>query len=358
MSRNEARRIIDKVRVANGGITPAARANTPEEVLEALDSVRRKLGSATKTQDHFRLRAQGKNANWIRLATNLYSKDTHFLYELIQNAEDNTYSQAAGQGHEPYVRFDVSERYIHIDSNENGFTIPDVKAICSTGDSTKAVVQGFIGEKGIGFKSVFRVASKVHIQSGPFSFYFLHENDGDGLGMVTPINEEHTYLPNDVRTRISLTIKESVDFRDIKSEIDDIPDTLLLFLKKLRSITIIIRPPSSPTISTHYRYWFDKKSSLGKIIKTSNTEGSIATEDLFSYLVTKTTVRKLPKHDSRPNISQADIVLAFPLDKNQNPIIKPQHVYAFLPLRDAGFNVRTPAIYQGHTADIRICDSS
>lgn len=50
----------------------------------------------------------------------------------------------------------------------------NVRAICSTGESTKTNTSGYIGEKGIGFKSVFKAASKVHIQSGPFSFFFEH----------------------------------------------------------------------------------------------------------------------------------------------------------------------------------------
>ena len=33
-----------------------------------------------------------------------------------------------------------------------------------------------IGEKGIGFKSVFGIADKVYIQSGRFSFYFTKDN--------------------------------------------------------------------------------------------------------------------------------------------------------------------------------------
>lgn len=49
LSIEAARKLIAKIRVEKGGISPAARAASPPEVLEALDNVRRDLGRATKT---------------------------------------------------------------------------------------------------------------------------------------------------------------------------------------------------------------------------------------------------------------------------------------------------------------------
>ena len=97
----------------------------------------------------------------------LYSKDTGFVSELIQNAEDNTYTRAEGK---IYLSFSLYPDRLVLDSNEDGFREEHVRAICNTSASTKAVSRGFIGEKGIGFKSVFKVAKKVHVQSHPFSF--------------------------------------------------------------------------------------------------------------------------------------------------------------------------------------------
>jgi HSP90 family molecular chaperone len=103
---------------------------------------------------------------------------------LIQNAEDNNYSRAEALGVEPYIKFTIRPDTISIDCNEDGFTPENVRAICRIGESTKirANAQYYIGEKGIGFKSVFMVASKVHIQSGPFSFSFEHEPGNNGMG--------------------------------------------------------------------------------------------------------------------------------------------------------------------------------
>jgi hypothetical protein len=39
-----------------------------------------------------------------------------------------------------------------------GFAEANMRALCDVGSSTKASISGYIGQKGIGFKSVFRWA--------------------------------------------------------------------------------------------------------------------------------------------------------------------------------------------------------
>jgi hypothetical protein len=58
-------------------------------------------------------------------------------------------------------------------NNKGGFTVANVEFICKIADSTKTRTdsQYYIGERGIRFKSVFMVASKVYINSGPFLFF-------------------------------------------------------------------------------------------------------------------------------------------------------------------------------------------
>lgn len=48
---------------------------------------------------------------------------------------------------------------VMVSNNEIGFSAQNIEALCSVGASTKANMkkQGYIGEKGIGFKSVFLV---------------------------------------------------------------------------------------------------------------------------------------------------------------------------------------------------------
>lgn len=75
------------------------------------------------------------------LSEDLYSKDTHFLLEFIQNADDNTYNP----GVVPNATFVLNKRSKTIRCNERGFLEPDVRAICSVGKSTKKNKVGYIG---------------------------------------------------------------------------------------------------------------------------------------------------------------------------------------------------------------------
>ena len=72
-----------------------------------------------------------------RLSLELYSKDTHFVLELIQNADDNTYRGGSKRSAPPSLKFVISERDIEVLNNEVGFSESNVRAICDVGKSTK-----------------------------------------------------------------------------------------------------------------------------------------------------------------------------------------------------------------------------
>jgi HSP90 family molecular chaperone len=230
---------------------------------------------------------------------------------------------------------------MYIDTNEDGFEQEHVKAICSIGESSKANVSGYIGEKGIGFKSVFKVAKKVHIQSGPFSFSFTHtrSSDEDGLGMVTPYDEQHADLPSGVTTRFTLTPRDNSSFEQRVADVEALPQTFLLFLSKLRTITIDVVYPSGSPRRTSYSRSEAKGTNLTTIIK-ERTALFAATRTTQKFHVFTKRVENLPKEATRPDIQSADVVLAFPLDHNDVPLENHQYTYAYLPLRNLGFKVR------------------
>src|SRR5438874_1854922 len=84
------------------------------------------------------------------LSDDLYAEDVHFVLELVQNADDNRYQPAEA----PYIRLVRSRDRLLVQNNEAGFEEPNVRALCSIGQSSKKKAAGYIGEKGIGFKSV------------------------------------------------------------------------------------------------------------------------------------------------------------------------------------------------------------
>jgi len=262
------------------------------------------------------------------------------VYELIQNAEDNEYTRAEADGTELYLSFSMYPDRIVLESNEDGFGEDHVKAICSTGESTKTVAQGYIGEKGIGFKSVFKVAKKVHIQSGPFSFSFEHTrgSSDDGLGMVTPLDEDYHDLPEGVHTRITLTLLDPSNFEQRVQDLLNVPDTLLLFLTKLNVLRINTYPQNGSATETKFTRFADDDDNSEIITKTTTIDGN-STEENHHFYVIRKEINNLPRDEARKYTNQATVVLAFPVDEDDEPIIKQQHVFAFLPLRLAGFAV-------------------
>ncbi|TGO71885.1 hypothetical protein BELL_0517g00020 [Botrytis elliptica] len=323
----KARQFIDDLRNENGGITKDDREFLERKrpgVLKSFDNIRRKLGASTQI-----------------LAEQLYQKSTRFVYELIQNAEDNKYTITTQS---PHLSFTLQSDRIIIDSNEDGFTQKDIKAICSIGESTKTSIQGYIGEKGIGFKSVFNVAHKVHIQSGPYSFAFEYRK-GDsidrGLGMVTPLSERLYELPSDVRTRTILYLHEDEDREAMCQDLIKLPDTLLLFLKNLQQLTVRFELPDQVIQKVQYSLTRPEKSHFNnKVqIKAAITGTDSIDTSNKSFWVKKHRAFNLPPDPARQHIHEAEVVLAFPIDEDDVPVIGNQDVYAFLPLRKVGYKV-------------------
>src|SRR6186713_253595 len=99
--------------------------------------------------------------------------------EAIQNADDNVYLAET----KPTIHITVRPNYVKIECNERGFSKDNIQALCRTGRSSKPLGGGYTGEKGIGFKSVFKIAKRAHIRSPPY--YFQLDQDRE-LGMITP----------------------------------------------------------------------------------------------------------------------------------------------------------------------------
>jgi hypothetical protein len=96
-----------------------------------------------------------------RLLTQLYPDKAHFIYELLQNAED---------ARATHVSFKLErDKLVFHHDGRRFFTKQNVDAITSI-DSTKANEVNQIGKFGVGFKAVFSYTSRPQIYSGPFRF--------------------------------------------------------------------------------------------------------------------------------------------------------------------------------------------
>jgi hypothetical protein len=183
-----------------------------------------------------------------RLAKDLYNKDAHFIFELIQNAEDNDY----GATTRPSLRFEVCQQKIGgetgpvliVHNNEVGFQERDVEGICRSGKSKKGKTEGYIGEKGIGFKSVFSITECPYIFSNGFQFCLPENDEETGLKYIVPhwVADVPTWV-SPYETTIILPTKNESNLRTVVDALCDIAPETILFLKKLNSIQISVCLP-------------------------------------------------------------------------------------------------------------------
>lgn len=104
---------------------------------------------------------------WQPLLANVYSRRTHFLLELLQNAEDARDAQGRGASK---IRFDLRRDRLEVRHDGRPFSGEDVKAICRVGRGTKGGDEAYIGRFGIGFKSVYAYTERPAIHCPPEHF--------------------------------------------------------------------------------------------------------------------------------------------------------------------------------------------
>ncbi|KAF4959046.1 hypothetical protein FGADI_1924 [Fusarium gaditjirri] len=288
------------------------------------------------------------------LARNIYGSGARFVFELLQNAEDNSFRKADNKNDPPFISFQIHPKHIVVECNEDGFTSSDLKAICSVGESTKTAKHGYVGAKGIGFKSVFIAASRVRIQSGNFSFEFRHNRNDPGLGMVRPIWVKPTETLPGPLTRTTLYLHNQGDKDDIEHlktviamQFDDLQETCLLFLRKLRRISVAFYDEEG-NLQRSKQFTKKKVDDYRVSLETAVISGDKSATTSQMYHLTKQLATGLAQSESRDaatteearkTLTSAEVVLAFPLQSDYQPQIstRKQELFAFLPLRTSDY---------------------
>ncbi|XP_050398302.1 uncharacterized protein LOC126816138 isoform X1 [Patella vulgata] len=274
---------------------------------------------------------QGRSLD--RLSKDLYSKDTHFVLELIQNADDNSYSdEVVNSTQGPSVKFVVDESCITLLNNEVGFKEKEIKALCDVGCSTKGKHKyGYIGQKGIGFKSVFRITDKPEIHSNGYHFCF--DVKSGPMGYIMPhwleIQDEK---PQDWMTKIALPFKPEMisQSRSLAAKFNDIHPSLLLFLHRLKEISIDNQLEDSVLKMKRTDY-----DNIVEIKHGDTTDRWLVVKKMLDC--TNLSIQA----KSGVEVESTEIALAFPLKPNYKKHLQvlpdKQLVFAFLPLRNYGF---------------------
>lgn len=282
--------------------------------------------------------SKANQLNLIKIiAEDLNNTDAHFIFELIQNAEDNKYVEPV-----PYISFrltktdptytDGSEGALIVENNEVGFNHNDVNAICAAARSEKKKKHEYIGEKGIGFKSVFRVTENPHIFSNGYHFCLPKFDEETGLGYIVPqwidIPPKGFDLP---KTHIILPLNRTdFGYDKIEDMLQDIEPETSLFLSKLQEIRIKTDTGTDLTIL---------KNDLAKPKVEILIEGKKQNQSFSlvnDFLVCTQTFHK-PAHihqEKREDIEKRDVSIAFQLDEDSMSLGK---IFAYLPVKPIDF---------------------
>src|SRR4030043_1006718 len=111
-----------------------------------------------------------KRKDWVRaskenkfdfdsLLAGLYNDPSHFIYEILQNAEDEGAKE---------VRFELFEDRLDVYHNGKDFDLEDIDGVTGIGISKKKDDLTSIGKFGVGFKSVFAITETPYIFSGEY----------------------------------------------------------------------------------------------------------------------------------------------------------------------------------------------
>lgn len=194
-----------------------------------MDNLMMQLAELTKRRKKWveANRENGFEEGITNLLTELYPDNAHFIYELLQNAED---TQADA------VRFTLSNEDIRFEHNGcRLFNLKDVDSITSIGVSTKRNDPTNIGKFGVGFKAVFAYTNTPEIYSGAFQFKINNlvvpeplpgRVTGDSTAFIFPFDNPKK---NPVRA-----------VEEIGHGLRTLADNTLLFLHHIREIEYLL----------------------------------------------------------------------------------------------------------------------
>ncbi len=169
-------------------------------------------------------RENGFEEGLSRLLSELYPDNAHFLYELLQNAEDAQASK---------VSFKLTANQMSFTHDGRAFEEVDVDGITGIGNTKKKDDLNTIGKFGVGFKAVFSYTTMPHIYSDSFCFGIMD--------MVCPITMDR---PDDLAsglTRFDIPLDNPKKphrqaFEEISEGLNNFSSATLLFLHNIKEI--------------------------------------------------------------------------------------------------------------------------
>ena len=282
------------------------------------------------------------------LLANLYSDKTHFVYELLQNAEDACErAKRAGLKRKFYVRFSLFKDRLELRHNGIEFNKDDVVGICGLVEGTKAKDLSQIGKFGIGFKSVYAYTDSPQIYSGDRRFRIENYVQPYEMEDTIDLNHDETLfvIPFDHKE-----ISSEKAFSEISNRLKKLGMKTLLFLRNIEEISWTEGNSTSKENSGKYQKKLIKeiKNNIKKIRLSQVSGSEHETEDwlIFSKPITENvkegfveiaysiSTNKETKKDQINPISRSELIVYFPTEKETHLKFLIQGPYRTTPARD------------------------
>lgn len=240
---------------------------------------------------------QKKNSDLTPLLADQYNDPSHFVYEIIQNAED------AGAEE---VSFELSSDRLTIFHDGRDFNFEDIEDITGFGNSRKKGELNKIGEFGVGFKSVFAVTKAPRVYSGGYSIKIEDFVVPVDLGGEAPSRGTKIELPfnHDQRSK-------SGTFSLVQSRLKNIGAESLLFLQSINEIGW-----KTPNGSGRYHKSEEKVEGIEGARRALVTSGSPGEERLDEYLIFR-------KPGPKPNTRREEVAYKIGEDREEKRAIRP-----------------------------------
>ncbi|MDY6391504.1 MAG: hypothetical protein SPL80_01540 [Bacilli bacterium] len=285
--------------------------------------------------------SQGQNRdkmlyNALKVIIRLYANKPHFIFELLQNAED------CGASKVLFIKHQGSLEFLH---NGRPFTKSNLTAICDISESDKDYTN--IGKFGVGFKSVYGICESVLLYSHPQ----LESEEYPRLhleikGFIEPKAIEDEEMPEGYTTRFVFPFvvgKDFSNFKDLEMLRSTIEVTLmnigaetLLFMKHLQAISYCIEKSDGETVENTFSLKKERIDGKPYTVVTSFA----SSDDNVSYLV-------FSKECSIKEGSTVDIAYPFKLDGDKKIFLETiyKNIFVYFPTETASalkFIVQAP----------------
>jgi hypothetical protein len=228
------------------------------------------------------------------LLAEIYPDEAHFIYELLQNAEDARATR---------VTFDLNRARLVVTHNGRQFNPKDVESITSIGQSSKKDDVNQIGKFGVGFKAVFGYTNTPQIQSGDYRFEIRDLVCPVRLGDGIPDDTTRFVFPFNHREK-----DPEHAYSETAEGLKKLSDETLLFLNHIREIS-----------------WFvEEEAASGEIKREPDAENRIrivrnsterAAPEISEWLRFQSSIDETGRFDEQGKLN---VAIAFRLEERES----------------------------------------